>query len=359
MIPGYLFQNNRFLDVRNVMLDYNPDAWYKDLSPAEWQSGGGRISNAVIDELKTKTEGFRLLMSVTTRTPDLTGCGSVLGLEDEEYVYLWQYTRAYAGPGTTTGFCRVLLPTGEVSYEAISRIKHLYNTAQFSDVLEYIAVSFRIAQTSLDSKAMLDHCGQSLTYKDMSQEPLANICGCYVFPSEGYTKFEIDALQQSPQCLPPCLSSEVGYVLGGVVVPCQQNVCVIDNIRVTGTDVKVTQACPQCSGHLQCVCYIHVNETIISQNACNKIVNVGQDGKVTSTKTNQDESVLSGLGKGWDAMWRNPKVLVWLIVAAVSIAVIVGLIFLSTSWWKHYRSSRAISIQGRQAGQDAVLAELS
>lgn len=148
------------------------------------------------------------------------------------------------------------------------------------------------------------------------------LCGCYISPKNaGFSSDELTIFQQSPQCIPSCFAARVRYAAGGVAVPCQQSLCIVDDINVSGTTTTVSQVCPdRCSKRFECVCYIHINGKTIDNSTCNTVYEIAPDGKITDTIHNQAPSASTNVSNFMSAL-TSKTAIITLIVITILITI--------------------------------------
>lgn len=214
----------------------------------------------------------------------LTACPaeeSQLDLSFQELIHLWNMT-----------YCRVNLGQ-TLNYKAIPLYANSVDVRGLEGLVEIILNGFQASERMIDATTMTKFCATSISYDSMTNEKKKNLCGCYTtLPTTQYTGGEISAGLNSPQCLPTCLTALVKRFEGGQQQNCNQNLCIIDNIVTNGVDVNITNVCPICqtsNPRPQCICYIHVNDVIVSgQEACRTVTHVDATGNVTTTTDNSN-----------------------------------------------------------------------
>ncbi len=160
----------------------------------------------------------------------------------------------------------------------------------FSNPVEQLAANlimqqFRASASLIDPSKMTQAC-QVLSYDSMKNTSNRDLCGCYTtLPPSQYTSDEIQQSTTHPACLPSCLDAALKRYSGGNAENCNQNLCIIDNVVTSGASVTITNECPICSNNgQQCVCYIHVDQAIVSgESACGTVYTVDPSGRITST----------------------------------------------------------------------------
>lgn len=327
---------NIFYGTKNLSSDYANYLNSKYINPPPPQgSWSSADASTAIQNLKTlsydvidKYEPVKRLAAYKTYYNligesylPLTACSSsthLLAIDTPSLAYLWEIT-----------YCRV--NNGElINYGSVTDYPTFVDNPAYQLAAQAILNGFVANLRFIDSSSMENAC-QSLSYDSLSVPEKKNLCGCYTtLPPQEYVADEISATDQNPECLPSCLSASVRRVSGGQPITCNQSTCIIDNIVTNATNVSITNACPMCVKNKQCICYIHVNNVIISnESVCkttNTVSDVGPDGKrekpkITNTTTNSEGTDDS---KAFDL-----KVLI--IIAAVLAAllfVIIGVVLI-------------------------------
>lgn len=282
--------------------------------------------------------------------PAMVACDmATLGFTPLEYAYLWDGI-----PGKP--FCQVKLPDGTVNYTPISHALDLLNNGGTAPAVSVMITQYQDALTSLDIGSMNAACQSMYTYSQMNIVPLQELCGCYIgVPNTPeFTSDEKVLLAQNPQCIPSCLAAAVRYSVGGVPVPCQQSLCIADDINVSGSTTSISQVCPQCPKRFQCVCYVHINGRTLNNDTCNTVYTVAPDGTITNTIHNNAPSAGSGIKQAWDSFIRSPSSLIFLAILVVIIAA-VGFTLLILQ----YRRNRTAKLAARQVQEPLGYAQHS
>lgn len=291
-------------------------------------------SATTLASITTQGQGLRLLhliaqfgIAIPSRDiPAMQACPDVLNFTVQEYSYLWTLDDVQP-------FCKVKVGDA-TNYNPISHVKILQGTSNTQDAVGVIINQYKAAITWLDPAKMRDACQIQFTYDDMQNQPFLQLCGCYIAVpmsiEAGFTSDEKQFLAQNPQCSPTCLNAAVGYVpgLGSTPTPCQQNICIADNINVTGDKTTIAQVCPQCPKRFQCVCYVHVNEQTLNNQTCSTVYVVDPQGRITETINNKGPPPGSGLKSAFEQLIHSKWALIVLAVAAgiLTIAIIAVLI---------------------------------
>lgn len=291
-------------------------------------------STNALASVTTQTQALQILTYVamygvaipSQEIPSMRAC-TLDSFTTVQYSYLWTVT-----PGRP--FCLVNLGD-TVNYNPISHIVDLWtsNIPGVSDAVDIIINQYKGAISSIDPQKMKDRCHFSFSYQDMGTDPYRQLCGCYVpVPDNaGFTSDEKQFLAQNPQCNPTCLQASVAFVkgVGGTPEVCQQDVCIADNINVTGTSTTITQVCPQCPQQFQCVCYVHVNGQTLNNKACNTVYVVNDQGQITETINNTAPKPGSGLWKAFEEIIHSKWSLIILGVVALVVAITIIAILIS------------------------------
>lgn len=284
--------------------------------PNRWDTQYSRdISTQVILGITSQKQGLDLLTLTGEILPELRACpSSQLDLSLLEYAYLW-----------SSDYCKVLMPGSTVvNYSAISRFKEL-QVHDLQSAVDQITLGFSIAQPKINSDTMTTACSSTFSFDDMKIQPYAELCGCYIsipWDSKQFTSDEKQIFQQHPQCLPSCLDARIRYIQGGNPVTCQQNLCIIDDVDITGTTTSISQVCNQCTKKYSCVCYIHVNGRTLDNSNCNTVYTVGPDGTITNTTVNGPGNP----GTVWKSIWNA---LIHSRVALITLLVVIGVLIIS------------------------------
>lgn len=242
-----------------------------------------------------------------------------LSFTDQEYSYLWNVTQT--GP-----FCKVRTTDGQISYSSIARVKSLVSSPIGVGAINAITQAFRANLQWINVTSLQTACQSALNYGDMSDILLSELCGCYIqIPTTGgqFTTEEQQFLIQNPQCMPSCLDAAVRFTRGGPApIPCQQDVCIINDLNVSNITTSITQVCTQCSKQAQCVCYIHLNGRTLQDTACNTVYQVDNKGNITNTTYNSNSTFGSGILSALKSIIHS-KITILAIVICLAILLIV------------------------------------
>lgn len=311
--------------IENIIVAYDPKTAYPhgESYKAWWREHG---LMAALDTMKTivyYTEAIDLLGFVGTYSQKMTMCEPEL-FSLQEQAYLW------AGI-PKSAFCRVLLADGTVNYNPIAQLAiYLQDVVSGADVLDRIINGFQLAQLRINVDRMRNSCRASLSYEDMKTPLLADVCGCYIaIPTEQFTTDEQYLLGLNPECMPSCLSAAIRYVNGGFPIPCQQELCIADDINITGTSAKISQVCGQCNKRFECVCYIHVNGRLVDNQTCSKVYEVSKNGTITSTINNESPAIGSGLSRVWSEIFESTAGILALLAAGALVVVLIFALLIS------------------------------
>lgn len=287
-----------------------------------WKQNGPEAAGQYILNLTTDADGLKLLGFAGTYDPLIQSCPfKDLNLEELEYLYLWNTPQ---GP-----FCKVRTTQGEMYYTSIAHAKFMADIAIGQTPLQNIVQGFFVNLLHIDFVQMRNAC-KALSYDDMSNSLLADLCGCYIALPQPETTFSSDErnfLELKPECTPSCLDARINFVSGQTPISCQQNVCIADHIDVS-THTTISQICNQCNHKFQCVCYIHVNGQLIDNKTCNTVYTVDGQGNITSTLKNSPESAKNVISKWWDILKSSHRmILIVLVVITVLILLTIILLF--------------------------------
>ncbi len=286
----------------------------------------------IMTGITTQVEALNLLQVIATfgtgvpskDFPPIQACIDKINLDTLEYTALWNDTGA-------SPFCKVKLSDGSINYAPISRVQDLLSTPRGTAAVSVIVNSYRDAISQIDVSSMKMACSTGIAYADLVPGLLQELCGCYIDVQnvQQFTTDEKALLLQRPECTPSCLSAAVRYARGGIPVTCQQDLCIADQINVTGDSVSIAQVCPQqCPKLYQCVCYIHVNGQVLNNQNCNTAYIVNDKGQIVGAVHNQAESIAQGWRKGLRSLIERPVALIAFLVIAAVIAVVVLVILI-------------------------------
>jgi hypothetical protein len=332
-ILTYLSQVNPESVCKSVLLYDNRPTTECSIPPIWRQSLALATSLDLLSRITTKAGILNLLGFIagsgtavpSQLIPPIQTCDrSALGLTLQEYSYLWDGLDG-------TPFCKIRLNDGSINYSAIAQLQELYNDSNTTGTLGMIVQGYTDAIPWFNPTEMKNACSSKYTYDDMATgNAIQQVCGCYIaLPPVGeFTSDERFRLQQNPECLPSCLSASVRYSVGGVAVPCQQSLCIVDQVNITGTTASISQVCPQCALRYECICYVHVNGQTLDNSTCSTVYTVSEKGEVTATINNKAPPLGSGIRSGFKTALRSKASFYGFIAVGVVFIVIVIVILL-------------------------------
>jgi len=241
-----------------------------------------------------------------------------LNLSPEDYARLWE--RKY---------CRVNLGS-TLNYKVIGDYAKWADDPVRQTAAQNVLQGFKAAETLIDPDGMEQDCQATMSYNSMKDPNLSNLCGCYMtLPIEQYTSEEVATMKDNPACLPSCLAAYIKRFEGGQQQNCNQNTCIIDNVVISGGTASISNDCPLCYKTKNCVCYIHVNNTIISgEEACQSTTEVGSNGNVTAYTVRDDSGQSAAI-----------NIIVIVVIAIVLFAA--GIVYMIYELFRQYRAGRS------------------
>lgn len=351
MIVSYLPQQGANVTVCQIVTAFDPKPPVTRPTCDNWSSqyASGQAQDILTTKVKNQDDGLRLLGYIaqyglpiySKGIPSMQACSPQLDFSNLEYGYLWD------GVGDTS-FCRVRIPQdGTINYNPISRLQKLADDASTTNAVGIIISQYRDVVPLLHPDSMRQACSSLITYAQIKDSALRPICGCYVEiqNDESFSSDEKIFLAQNPQCLPSCLTAPVRYTTGGPPIVCQQNVCIADDIDVTGTTTTITQICPQCTHTAECVCYIHINGSTINNSACGMTYQINDKGQITGSSENKPPAFGKGFRQAFEDLIGSRTGLIVLVVAAALIIIVIIIVLVV----KHTRgrtSSKRRTISG-------------
>jgi len=300
------------------------------------------INSATSSNFTSKINSLSQVITFPQDCQNLAGGDIRVQLALDEYIYMW-----------SINLCtNIINDDRQIDYSFIPIFKSIVTQPQedASKTIDLILTELDSHSSLIDSRPMTTTCNSTFTVNDLViHPPIKDLCGCYMNVSpQTYSGNEIAFLNNSPACKPSCLSARIRYIVDGKDTPCNQSLCIVDNVNIVGLppgNIQVSQACNNCQRPGECLCYIHINGTTVNT-PCNSVYKVipsstpGGAATAVLVSTNQPQG--SSLGAILSSLPTND-----IIYIAVGCIVGLALVLMITILVRYYIHKRRLRGKGK------------
>lgn len=196
---------------------------------------------------------------------------------------------------------------------------------------------------------LTDYCSKISRTDALNSPALTNFCGCYVPPDPIYLKYTTPPTTGQPACDPLChraLTAQKANIDTGKQITCNQNICVLDNIVITGSNniinggINFNSLCAGCGSPdplnpdqttENCLCIvsgINVSDTLSNVGIGNNLNQFCGSNSVCITTDEQGNVISEGQCTGTNNITipnYSSAPSIWLVLLIIIIVIIIFL----------------------------------